>query len=403
MRQLLYIGMGCLMLCLSCAVKAAEGSLVIIGGALRPDNAAVWEHVVKLAGGKGASIAVFPTASASPAQSADNIVRQLRHYGGAPFVVPVAPKLAGNDYRKAADDGRIAARVLAAGGAYFSGGDQGRITQALRRADGSNSKVLDALWSMYQRGGVIAGSSAGAAIMSSTMFYQPGSVIDTLMGPMRDGVELADGLGFVGKDVFVDQHLLARGRFARMLPAMVKKGYRLGLGVEENSAVVVTKGQQLEVIGQTGALWIDLREAASDSRLAGFNVANARISYLDRGDIFYPASGTFRAGAGKVEHKVDVALPADLEREPNGSGLFTADVLANKAVLYLMENLVLSDRTQAIGITVNANSEPMRGMEFKFSKIAQTRSYSSSTDVAISIRDLRLDVRPIEMAKPLYR
>ena len=68
------------------------------------------------------------------------------------------------------------------------------------------------------RGGVIAGTSAGAAIMSATMFYDPPlEVMPVLKNGVVDGKDIAPGLGFIGTDVFVDQHLLARGRFAELI------------------------------------------------------------------------------------------------------------------------------------------------------------------------------------------
>ncbi|MBA4094789.1 MAG: cyanophycinase, partial [Candidatus Accumulibacter sp.] len=140
---------------------APKGSLVIIGGALRADNAAVWERMVQLAGGKGARIAVFASASASPEKTGKFLVERFNHFGARAFFVPVAVRLSGIDYQAAADDPALAGAVRSAGGAYFAGGDQGRITRALRREDGSNTRMLDALWDMYRRGGMIAGSSAG--------------------------------------------------------------------------------------------------------------------------------------------------------------------------------------------------------------------------------------------------
>ena len=119
----------------------------------------------------------------------------LNQYGADSFFIPVAVKLEGTDYLAAADDPELAAAVRKAGGAYFAGGDQGRITRALRRPDGSNSLVLEALWEMYRGGGVIAGSSAGAAIMSSTMFDEPRTVLATLKQGVAEGHEIAPGLG----------------------------------------------------------------------------------------------------------------------------------------------------------------------------------------------------------------
>ncbi|MET0855882.1 MAG: cyanophycinase, partial [Telluria sp.] len=118
------------------APAVPKGSLVIIGGALRADNAAVWERIVGLAGGEGARIAVFASASASPEKAAKFNMKLLDHYGADAFFIPVAVKLAGTDYLAAADDPKLAAQVRSAGGAYFAGGDQGRITRALIRPDG---------------------------------------------------------------------------------------------------------------------------------------------------------------------------------------------------------------------------------------------------------------------------
>ena len=79
--------------------------------------------------------------------------------------------------------------------------------------------------------------------MSTTMFRDAPDPLMVLKGQLRDGREFDQGLGFVGPDLFVDQHFLKRGRIGRMLPLMVAKGYKLGVGIEENSAIVlVTNG-----------------------------------------------------------------------------------------------------------------------------------------------------------------
>ncbi|MFX8223305.1 hypothetical protein ABTL15_21465, partial [Acinetobacter baumannii] len=78
-----------------------------------------------------------------------------------------------------------------------------------------------------------------------------------LKGQWRERRDFDRGLGFVGPELFVDQHFLRRGRIGRMLPAMRALGYRVGIGVEENSAIVV-KGDEIEVIGARGALLVEL-------------------------------------------------------------------------------------------------------------------------------------------------
>jgi len=374
-----------------------KGSLVIIGGALRSDNEPVWEKIVQLAGGKGAKIAVFASASANPERAGEYLVNHLTRYGAEAFFVPVAVNLDKADYRGAADDAKLADAVRTAGGAYFSGGDQERITMALRRADGRNTLVLDALWDMYRKGGVIAGSSAGAAIMSSTMFGHPRSVMGTLKHGVDEGRHITRGLGFIGDDVFVDQHLLVRGRFARMLPAMLAKGYKVGLGIDENTAMVIGPKRDVEVIGYRGALLVDLSEAAT--RDGTFNLANGRLSYLDNGDRFNLVTKAFTPAPEKAHGKLDVNKP--YWRGP----LFSADILGNGTVVDLMAKLIDSDQPDAIGLSLDSpNAErPDLGFEFKFSRDSDSVGYQSAFSEMYSVYNVRLDIRPIVVQRPLYQ
>jgi cyanophycinase len=374
-----------------------KGSLVIIGGNLRPGNGPVWERVVQLAGGKDARIAVFASASGYPEKSGKSLVDRLNSYGAKAFFVPVAVKLAGSDYHIAADDPKLAELVRSASGAFFAGGDQSRITSALRHEDGSNTRVLDALWDMYRRGGVIAGSSAGAAIMSSTMFGRPRTVLATLKLGVEDGKEITSGLGFIGDDVFIDQHLLVRGRFARMLPAMLAKGYKLGLGVDEDTAMVVLPNRDVEVVGYKGALVLDLANASA--REGAFNVSNVRVSYLDNGDRFNIATHEFTPSEDKADGKLDPSRP--YYREP----LFTPDILGNATVVDLMSKLIDSDQPEAIGITLGSpnGEQPDLGFEFRFTRASDSVGYSSASTDSYSIYNLRLDIRPILIRRPLYQ
>ena len=379
------------------APSGPKGSLVIIGGGLRVNNAEVWEKIVALAGGKGARIAVLPTAAQTPAKEAQLTVDALNRYGARAFVVPVAPMLAGTDVRKAADDPALADAIRKAGGAFFTGGDQARITGSLRRADGSNTAVLDALWALYRRGGVIAGTSAGAAIMSSTMFNDPPlDVMPVLKNGVVDGKDVAPGLGFIGDDVFVDQHLLARGRFGRMLPAMLAKGYTLGLGIDENTAAIVGPKRDVTVIGYRGALVLDLADASTDKAKPGFNLTNARISYLDSGDRFNLATRTYQPGPGKE--------PVDRKYVEHRAPIFYTDILGNTAVADLLEKLADSDLQRAVGVAFEGpdSAAPERGFEFTFTRVPDTAEYVTNREDAYSIYRIRMDVRPVRVHQPFY-
>ncbi|WP_332848789.1 cyanophycinase [Massilia sp. S19_KUP03_FR1] len=385
----------CLVLTLVTLGARAEGSLVIVGGALRADNAAVWQRIVDLAGGKGARIAVVPAAAGNPTGSGGRVVQHLNQYGAQAFLLPLAPRLPG-DVHVAANDPANVAALQASGGVYFIGGDQARITASLRNVDGANSKVLDAIWALYHRGGVVAGASAGAAIMSSTMFDNAGTTLSLLQNGVSDGTELAPGLGFIGKDVFVDQHLIIRGRFARMLPAMLKKSYKRGLGIDENTAVVVGPGRDAEVIGYKGAIWFDLTNATVDPNLQAFNIANASISYLDHGDRINLDTGAMTPSADKVGGKVDPAKPG------NRSPLFSADILGNTTLVDLMSKLVDSSQPQATGLAFGGpDANPaLPGFSFQLRRTDATVGYESATSEAYSVYRMRLDVKPVKVRWP---
>ncbi|MTV36516.1 cyanophycinase [Duganella radicis] len=376
-----------------------QGNLLIAGGAVRPDNTIIWERLVQLAGGKGARIAVMPSAAGNPERSGTNLVNTLNKFGATAFAVPVAVKLKNSDYQRAAEDETLARSIREAGGVYFAGGDQGLITKALVRPDGSRTAVLQAIWDVYNKGGVIGGSSAGAAIMSSTMYYEARTVLGTLAAGVNDGRELAPGLGFVGTDVFVDQHLLARGRFARMLPAMLKKNYKLGLGIDENTAMVINAKREVEIIGYQGALLLDLTKATTNGDIKEFNLTNARISYLDRGDRYNLATGQYMPSADKVDGKLDPAKPFLNEQ------VYTADILAHNMVLVMMEKLINNTSNEAIGIATAPPGEAREdlGFEFKLSRDASSVGYESATTDAYTILNVRMDVRPLKITRPWYR
>ena len=230
-----------------------QGSLVIIGGGLQYTQNDVWSRIVELAGGEGAKIAVFPTASSDPAANGSRTIEALRAAGGDAFLVPVRLNGGEVDYRKAVTDPELIDAVKTAGGVYFVGGSQERITQALGSSEGNRTPMLDAIWDLYHRGGVVAGSSAGAAVMSRTMYRYSRGVLATLEDGVQMGRELAPGLGFLHPDWFVEQHCLARGRFGRALVAMQTMGLKYGVGVDENTAVVVRNGRDMSVIGAKGA------------------------------------------------------------------------------------------------------------------------------------------------------
>ena len=139
--------------------------------------------------------------------------------------LPVAPKFLWVDLSKVVRDPALIAKVKAAKGIFFTGGVQERIVDVLQPG-GQTTPMLEAIWYVYRKGGVVAGTSAGAAIMSTIMFRDAPSVINVLKGRFADGKQVDRGLGFVGPHLFVDQHFLKRGRFGRRYAAGGTKAKR---------------------------------------------------------------------------------------------------------------------------------------------------------------------------------
>jgi cyanophycinase len=382
-----------------------KGSLVIVGGALRTDNSLIWNTIIQQAGGKGAKIAVIPAASGNPDRSGNAAVDTLNKYGAKAFLVPLSVKYKNQDgntnFHEIAQDPYWTKQVGEATGVFFTGGDQAKITQVLVQNNGPQSEMLKQIWGMYQRGGVIAGTSAGAAIMSTTMFNDAKAPLPTLKLGVSDGKEIANGLGFIGGDVFIDQHLIIRGRFARMLPVMLKKGYQLGLGIDENTALLVTEQNKIKIIGYKGAILLDTSQAKTDATISEFNIDNVQINYLDNGD-------QFELRTKKITPSADKSLITSPQSDDTQSATRVYnDILGNTTVVELMSNLLESSAKTAKGLAFGDETsvKPELGFEFNFKKTAQSKAYFSNVSgaEAFTVIDLRLTIRPITIQIPLYR
>lgn len=397
-------------LLLACALQAmspslqAQGTAVVIGGALRYDNDAVWQRIVDEAGGAGARIAVFATAAANPERSASRIVDALNRRGAQAEAIPVAPRLKGVDLQARLNDPALIAKVAASRGVFFSGGAQELIVDTLQPG-GQPTAMLKAIRQVLADGGVVAGTSAGAAIMSRMMFRDAQDNIRILQGQWREGREYDRGLGFVGPDLFIDQHFLKRGRIGRMLPAMQAFGYKLGLGIEEDSAAVI-KGPQVEIIGARGALLVDLSKASTDPRIPAFNLRGALLSYLDRGDRHDLATGVTTPSKYKLaESRID---PAASDYKPYLQGdRYYMDILGDGVIVAAMAQLLDSAAPEVRGLAwrplPQAGSTARElGFEFRLYKGPGLVGWFSGAfgGEDYTVLNVRLDVTPVQLANP---
>ena len=386
--------------------EPVKGYAVIIGGALKADNDEVWGRMVALSGGKGSRWVVFSTASETPDRTGRRAAELLEKRGAVAETMPVAPQLKWVDLDKAVRDERLLEQVRGADGIFFTGGAQERIVDTFRPG-GRNTPMLNVIWEVYRRGGVVAGTSAGAAIMSTIMFRDALSVLNVMKGQLREGKEIDHGLGFVGPNLFVDQHFLKRGRFGRMIPLMLAKGYKLGLGIEENSAAIV-QGDMVEVIGGKGALLVDLNDVKTDPNIGALNASGVRLTYLDRGD-------RYDLGSRRIEPSERKQRGQQLDpNSPNYKPEYTSepyyiDMLGDSTLSNAMGYLIDSSQKEVKGLSFDPKapgSDPLGDLGFSFRLYKGQDSVGWYSDESggeeYSVANLYLDIAPVRISRPLY-
>lgn len=386
---------------------SAQGVTVVIGGALQADNALVWRELVSLAGGPGARFVVLATASGEPERSAATLVQRLQAHGAMATALPVAPRWAGVDAAEAVRDATLLAEVERSRGVFLSGGAQARLLDTLAPG-GEPTPLLQALRALWQRGGVVAGTSSGAAVLSAVAFRDAPDLLGILKDPagrLRDGIEVDRGFAFLPADVVVDQHFIQRGRIGRLLPLMLQRGLALGLGVDEDSAAVV-RGREVRALGRHGVLVLDTTGATHAP--GPFNVRGTLLHWLAPGDRFDLDT---RAPTAAL-HRRRTLEPASPGAEPGqrrdpGAAPFVADMLAARALLAAMLQLVEGDEPALPGLSFAArpaadDPAPALGFEWQLLKGPQTRRHSAPDGSDASVHGVRLDVRPVRMAQPLY-
>lgn len=166
---------------------------------------------------------------------------------------------------------------------FFTGGDQLKITSEL-----GGTIIQEKIYEIYKNGGIIAGTSAGASVMGETMMVSGSSDASFRVG--TNSLMMAPGLGFA-TNMMIDQHFAERGRIGRLIGATAHNPKYLGIGIDENTAIVLQDQVRFDVIG-SGAVYIldaheahgcNLSEAEMDAALSIFNV---RLHLLSKGNWF---------------------------------------------------------------------------------------------------------------------
>ncbi len=212
-------------------VGPPNGSLVVVGGGMRSSE--IVDRFVQLAGGPHAHIVVIPTAGG--AESYDQSFGGLRPFHQAG--VRNLTLLHTYDREEAETDAFVHA-IQKASGVWFTGGRQWRLADSYL-----GTRTEEELWALLDRGGVIGGSSAGATIQGSYLARGDTRTNTIMMGDHEEG------FGFL-RNTAVDQHLLYRNRQFDLIDVIQAKPELLGIGIDENTAIVV-RGDRFEVVGES--------------------------------------------------------------------------------------------------------------------------------------------------------
>lgn len=229
------------------AQSQRTGHLVIVGGAEdRLQDRVILRKFIEYSGGPKARIRLITAASGVPEAVAESYIRAFGELGAQDFaVLPLTD-------RDSALSESLRHDILQADGIFMSGGDQSRLMAAIWE-----TPVLGALHQAFHfKGACIGGTSAGAAVMSRHMISQGPAVLR----PRKDAIDTDIGLGLLPAAV-VDQHFSERRRLARLLSALAQRPDLLGVGIDEDTALVVERGQAIEVIGKGSVTLVDPSQA----------------------------------------------------------------------------------------------------------------------------------------------
>lgn len=226
------------------------GHLMIIGGSEdRTDDKTILSRFVELAGGADRRIVVITTASRVP----DDVWKMYDTAFGDLGVT--ARSQLHIDTRADANDPAFVRQLDEADGIFMTGGDQRRL-MAILGGTAADDAIARAL---AERGAIIAGTSAGASAMSAHMLADG----KTDLHPEKGAVHLGAGLGLV-QHVVIDQHFSQRHRLSRLLTVIASNPHLLGVGIDEDTALVVTPGEEIEVIGDGAVTIADARDTISN-------------------------------------------------------------------------------------------------------------------------------------------
>jgi cyanophycinase len=257
------------------AQHTSKGTLFIIGGGIRPD--VLVKSLIKESGfQKNDYAVVLPMASEIPDTGYKYIKAQLAKFTNTPVLMFDFNKRSVQD--KVSLDSLKNARLI-----YILGGDQNRFMNVVK-----NTPVYDAIHAAYKNGSTIAGTSAGAAVMSRYMITGK-QLKDTLYKETFDkllagNIEFSEGLGLL-KHTIIDQHFVKRSRYNRLISALAAFPGYYGVGIDESTAIIV-RGNKATVTGENQVLRLVALKSIKSSGSGHLQAENIQIGIYTQGQRF---------------------------------------------------------------------------------------------------------------------
>lgn len=283
-----------------------KGKLIAIGGAehkgLEEDNGefhrtnlnfvelGILRRIVEESGGVNARIEVITTASMIPMEVGENYLNAFGKIG----CLNIGLMHIRN--RQDAHKAEYLKRLQKADGIMFSGGNQLRLGTTF-----GGTAFLNILLQRYQdeEKFVIAGTSAGAMAMSNTMIYQG----DADKAHLKGEVKITTGLGFID-DVIIDSHFEKRGRFGRLAQAVASNPQCIGIGLSEDTGMIISSGNKMEAIGSGLVMIVDGQDIGH-SNIADIpegnpiSVENLKVHFCAQGNGYLLKEHAFVEQMGK--------------------------------------------------------------------------------------------------------
>ena len=238
------------------------GKYFLVGGgpAVRSMGEPLMSEFINAVGGKDAKIAIITAGTNDPAE-VNACYWEIFLYWGVKNLF--SPKIFS---REDAQADWIFPRLAECDGVFIAGGSQYKLSQRL-----AETPVEQAIRAIFNKGGVVAGTSSGASIFAGPMILS-GGTLDPHLKP--DMIEIGQGFGML-KDISIDTHCASRGRLPRIISLIAHHPKILAIGIDEDTALLTESENVLKVVGKNAVYFLD--------------AANASPSHSEKADEYFQA------------------------------------------------------------------------------------------------------------------